>query len=298
MSSKVPAEDVVAGVLPKGLDPDEYEIDESDGLPRQIVGEWVLHKHALLRRYVDISGVGVRKRWLANGKAGATFTDLLAGPGRVRTRETNQVLDGSALAAWRQSVESKAPFTQMFVADAHPVLCDAVARRLRAAGATVHAETGPASSTVDRVLPLLDPFALHFAFLDPFNLAALPFEVIRKLATLKRMDILIHVSAQDINRNLRRYIKNPSSALDLFAPGWRDHADVCRPDFYVRARSVEHWRGLLKLARMDTAEAAELVTGPNNQPLYWLAFAARHPRALEFWEKIRALEPDPQLGLL
>jgi hypothetical protein len=34
------------------------------------------------------------------------------------------------------------------------------------------------------------------------------------------MDILIHVSAQDINRNLRRYIKKPSSPLDLFAPAW------------------------------------------------------------------------------
>ena len=297
MSSGMSTESVL-GVLPKGLDPDVYEIDETDGLPRQIVGEWVLHKHALLRRYVDISGVGVRKRWLANGKAGATFTDLLAGPGRVRTRETHQVLDGSALVAWRQSVESKAPFTQMFVADADPVLCDAAARRLIAAGAPVHVETGLASATVDRVLPLLDPFALHFAFLDPFNLAALPFDVISKLATLKRMDILIHVSAQDINRNLRRYIKNPSSPLDVFAPGWRDHADTGRPDFYVRARIVEHWRGLLKAAGMDTAEAAELVSGPNNQPLYWLAFAARHPRALEFWEKIRALEPDPQQGLL
>jgi len=184
------------------------------------------------------------------------------------------VLDGSALVAWRQSVERKAPFTQMFVADAHPALCDAATKRLRAAGAPVHAETGLASATVDRVVPLLDPFALHFAFLDPFNLAALPFEVIRKVATLKRMDILIHVSAQDINRNLRRYIKNPSSPLDFFAPGWRDHADTGRPDFYVRARIVEHWRGLLKSAGMDTAEAAELVSGPNNQPLYWLAFAS------------------------
>ena len=55
---------------------------------------------------------------------------------------------------------------------------------------------------------------------------------------------------------------------------------------------------MLKSAGMDTAEAAELVSGPNNQPLYWLAFAARHPRALEFWEKIRELEPDPQQGLL
>ena len=65
--------------------------------------------------------------------------------------------------------------------------------------------------------------------------------------------------------------------LDAFAPHWREHVDVGRPDYYVRARIFEHWRGLLKSVGMDTAEAAELISGSNNQPLYWLAFAARHP---------------------
>jgi hypothetical protein len=95
MSSEMPAEELVVGVLPKGLDPENYEIDESDGLPRQIVGEWVLHKHALLRRYVDISGVAVRKKWLANGTAGATFTDLLAGPGRAGPGEDSRDESGA-----------------------------------------------------------------------------------------------------------------------------------------------------------------------------------------------------------
>jgi hypothetical protein len=35
----------------------------------------------------------------------------------------------------------------------------------------------------------------------------------------------------------------------------------------------------------------------NNQPLYWLAFAAHHDRALDFWEKIRDLEPERQTSL-
>lgn len=283
--------------LPKGLDPEDYEIDETDGLPRQIVGEWTLHKHELLRRYVDISGVGVRKKWLANGKAGATFIDLFAGPGRVRVRETDQVLDGSPLVAWRQAVEDKAPFTKVFVADAHPALVDAVTQRLRAAGAPVHPEVGLATDTVDCVVKELDQYALHFAFLDPFNLGALPFEIIRKLAAFQRMDILVHVSAQDINRNLRRFVKSATSPLDDFAPGWREHTDVGRPDRYVRARILEHWRGLLKREGMDTTEVAEKVSGPTKQPLYWLAFAARHRLALEFWEKIRALEPNAQMGL-
>lgn len=285
--------------LPKGLKPADYEMDE-DGHPREIVGSWSsTHKHALLRRYIDISGVGVRRRWLKKGSAGATYIDLYSGPGRVRNKTTGEVSDGSPLVAWRQATTSNAPFTHMYISDAQPALSEAAAFRLRAAGAPVDARFGEAAVTVDEVITSLHPDALHFAFLDPYKLGVLPFEVIRKLAALKRMDILIHISAHDFNRNLRRYLGRANSPLDAFAPGWRAHVDdVGRPDFYVRARILEHWRNLLRAIGINTAEVPELVTGETNQPLYWLAFAARHSRALEFWEKIRSLEPNPQEKLL
>jgi three-Cys-motif partner protein len=286
--------------LPKGLKPQDYEIDEGDGLPREIVGSWsAMHKHALLRRYIDISGVGVRRAWLQRGDAGATFIDLFSGPGRVRNKATNEVSDGSPLVAWRQALQSNARFTEMHVADAHPDLSAAAGIRLRAAGAPVQAYVGEAASTVDQIIAKLNPYALHFAFLDPFKMGVLPFEVIRKLAALRRMDILVHISAHDFNRNLRRYIERPDSPIDAFAPGWREHVgDVGRPDHHVRARILEHWRNLLRTVDMETAEVHELVTGQKCQPLYWLAFVARHGRAHEFWQKIRDLKPDPQGVLL
>ncbi|MDB5863293.1 MAG: hypothetical protein JWO70_1099 [Betaproteobacteria bacterium] len=127
------------------------------------------------------------------------------------------------------------------------------------------------------------------AFLDPYDLISLPFDVIRKLARLDHVDIMIHVSLQDLTRNLRRYILEPHSALDVFAPGWRTAVDVEMPDARVRSELFQHWRGLLKTIGMQTTEAAELVSGPSNQPLYWLAFAARHPLALRFWNDVRDL---------
>lgn len=286
--------------LPKGLKPEDYEIDPDDGLPREIVGSWSsLHKHTLLRRYVDISGVGVRRSWLKKGDAGATYIDLFSGPGRVRNKLTNEVSDGSPLVAWRQAQATNAAFTEMHIADAHPELAAAAVTRLRVADAPGYEYIGDAASTVDRVIAKLNPYALHFAFLDPYKLGVLPFEVIRKLASLQRMDILVHISAHDFNRNLRRYIKQKDSPIDFFAPDWRDYVgDLDRPDHYVRARILEHWRNLLRTVGMNTAEVHELVTGEMKQPLYWLAFVARHPRALEFWEKIRDLEPDPQESLL
>jgi hypothetical protein len=53
-------------------------------------------------------------------------------------------------------------------------------------------------------------------------------------------------------------------------------------------------RGLLQSVGIKTTEVAESVVAEKNQPLYWLAFAARHDRALDFWEKIRELEPGGQ----
>jgi hypothetical protein len=70
--------------------------------------------------------------------------------------------------------------------------------------------------------------------------------------------------------------------------------DLGRSDGIIRWLILQHWRRLLKSVNMNTAEVHELISGSNNQPLYWLAFVARHPRALELWEKIRDLDPEPQ----
>jgi three-Cys-motif partner protein len=285
--------------LPKGLSQEDYEVDERDGFVRELVGPWVEQKHRLLRRYVDISGTGVRRNWLRKkNTAGATYIDLYCGPGRVRIRESTQAQDGGPLVAWSEAERTKAAFTSVFIADANAALADAAEKRLLAAGAPVHVEVGEAAATVDRIVSHLNPNALHFAFLDPYSLGALPFEVVQKLARLRRMDILIHVSLQDLSRNLRRYASASASPLDAFAPGWRQAVgDFERSDEHIRGRVFEHWRKLLESVGMKTAEVAELVVGPNNQPLYWLAFVARHDRAMDFWEKIRDLAHQRQSGL-
>lgn len=283
--------------LPRGLKAEDYEVDPDDGYVREITGPWVRDKHARLAKYVDISSA-VRRNWVRKGPAGATYIDLFSGPGRCRIKDTAVVLPGSALVAWTASLSNNATFTDVVVGDAHPAICDAVEYRLSRLRAPIHRFHGPATDTVDHAISRINHYSLHLAFLDPYDLKALPFEIIKKLAMLEHMDILIHFSLQDLTRNLRKYIAMPTSPLDTFVPDWRPNIDVNRPDDYVRARVFEYWRALLGTIDMKTTEAAELVSGPQRQPLYWLAFAARHSRALEFWEKIRRLQPDPQLGIL
>lgn len=278
------------------LDPERYEPDE-DGFPREIVGPWVREKHARLERYVGISSA-VRKKFIGPGNAGATFIDLFCGPGRARIKDETQVIHGSPIAAWEEAIKWKSAFTQIHIADAEEFLLEAAETRLRRIDAPVQSELGLASETVSRIIRKLSQYGLHFAFLDPYKLGALPFGIIRKLATIERMDILVHISGQDLQRNLDRYIAQEDSPLDKFAPGWRTYVDAKRPQPVVRAEILKHWRRLLSAEGMTTAETFEKVKGSNNQPLYWLAFAARHPLALEFWDKIRDVSPGGQLSLL
>src|SRR5712691_11855021 len=105
---------------PAPLDPKKYEQDE-DGLPRELVGAWASEKYARLANYIDISR-GARSGFVGKGKAGASFIDLFSGPGRVRVKDSGELMHGSALVAWLESLRTSTSFTQVHVADADPRL--------------------------------------------------------------------------------------------------------------------------------------------------------------------------------
>jgi three-Cys-motif partner protein len=273
-------------------------LDELDhGLPLADVGIWAPEeKHSRLRRYIDISK-RARRKFLGRHKAGATYVDLFCGPGRARVRETGQIIDGSAVLAFKVATEGEAPFSKIYIADVKSSYVEACKRRLEHAGAFAASYMGEARTTVSEIAKQLNDRALHFAFLDPYNLAALPFEVIKQLATFRRMDMLIHVSAMDLQMNLRYYIEATESPLDTFAPGWRDVIDESQPDFRIRQQIREHWLGLIRTLDMQPSQGIELVTAGKNQPLYWLVLVSRHDKAHEFWEKIREVGPQRRLPL-
>jgi three-Cys-motif partner protein len=269
-------------------------LPDDDGLPISEVGEWTLEKHDRLRRYADISR-GVRAQFI--GRAGATYIDLFCGPGRSLIRETGQLIDGSPIVAATKALEGGAPFTKVLIADIEQSNVDAASKRLVANGVAAQTFTGPADKTVSQIVLPLDPYGLHFAFLDPFNLGDLPFNVIEELAKLNRMDVLIHVSAQDFQRNLRRNIDQEGGALDRFAPRWREHVDVGARGEVVGAGILAHWLRLIRGLDMQPSKGIELVSGGKNQRLYWLVFVARHRRAADFWDKIRNVTLQGRLGV-
>ncbi len=262
---------------------EEPRPDPSDGLLAMPVGEWAKEKHALLKLYIEIARA-VRGKFVGAGKAGATFIDLYSGPGRAYIKGTNTFIDGSPLVGWLASVDCGVQFTGIHINDTNSEFLEAAYGRLTRLSAPVKKYGGEAQKVAEILANELNPYALHFALLDPFNLV-LPFEVIRSLSRLKRIDLLIHVSAMDLQRNWGRYTQQEQSPLDYFAPGWRDFVDLVQSEESARLSFIKYWVGLLEKLGFDGHVRFELIKGSKNQPLYWLVLVAKHEIAMKFWKK-------------
>lgn len=256
-------------------------VEGDDGLPAEDVGVWAIEKQNYLCRYIDISR-GVRKKYIGAGKGGATYVDLFCGPGRAKI-PSGEFIDGSCLAAWHKSVEGGAPFSKMLIADMDEVRLGAAVERLQQAGAPVTGFVGPAVETVQSVLSHLPKYALNFTFLDPFSLGDLDFKLFMSLSRQRRMDIIVHLSQMDLQRNLDRNISAASSAFDRFAPGWRQTVTVEQGQKAIRSELIEYWKDLIATVGFKASTDMRLVRGTREQPLYWLLLIASHELAHKFW---------------
>lgn len=265
-------------------------------MPLDEVGAWAKDKHDRLRKYVDITR-SVRKKFVARSGE-ATYIDLYCGSGRALIRDTQEKIDGSQLVAFKCARDGGVQFSEIYIADASEESCLAAESRLRAAGAAPTPYIGEAEQTAREIVERLNPHGLHFAFLDPYNLDDLPFTVIETFSRLKRIDMLIHVSAQDLQRNLDAYTRPDDNRLERFAPEWRQHVDLNQSQRRIRAAILAFWASKIEGLGLSSAEHAELVTGlERNQRLYWLVMVSRHKLAKEFWDKIRSLSGQGDLSL-
>ncbi len=219
------------------------------------------------------------------GTGGAAYIELFSGPGRSLVEGAGYFIDGSPLVAFKAAQLSGTKFSELHFNDLDSENIDALRQRIAQLGGAAQFYNEAASTAVDRITYALNPTGLHFAFLDPYNLESLPFSIIQKLATLSRMDMLIHVSIFDLQRNLRRYL-NERRVLDSFMPGWHDAVDVNRGDQAVRTALLRHWLGLIKGLGTTPADGIELVSATGGQRLYWLVFVSAHPLGRKLWNDI------------
>jgi three-Cys-motif partner protein len=266
----------------------EVKFDPSDGLIVGEVGPWAKEKHDRLRRYIQAAR-GARAKFLppvANG--GASYIELYSGAGRSLIKDTSQIIDGSAVVSFKVGRESGSPFSQMHLSDLDAQNSAALAQRITALGGSATSYVGEASVVVDQVMKAIDPRGLHLAFLDPFNLAQLPFSVIERMLRVQRMDMIIHVSLQDLQRNLDRHSRVGGS-LDVFAPGWRDAVQVNQSTAALRAAFIDYWLQSIHSLGTHPATGKPLIVGEKNQRLYWLVFLSSNSLGQKLWNDIQNL---------
>jgi three-Cys-motif partner protein len=191
-----------------------------DGLIVDEVGPWAREKHLRLSRYVDLAKGARAKFAPPRGTGGASYIELFSGPGRSLVEGTSEYVDGSPLVAYRAAHASGVRFSEIHLNDIDGEKAAALDARIRSAGGAAVVHNGPAAVVIDSVIDAINPAGLHFAFLDPYNLEYLSFDIIEKLSRFRHMDMLVHVSVQDLQRNLDRYSVQ-GGVFDKFAPGWR-----------------------------------------------------------------------------
>ena len=269
-------------------------IDPDDGLIVDEVGPWAAEKHDRLKRYINASR-GARMQFLPPVGAGASYIELFCGAGRSLIRDTKRFIDGSPVVAYRAARASNARFSELHLNDLDPGKAAAAKVRIAKLGGTVIDYSGMAENAVDRIVHAINPYGLHFAFLDPYNLEQLPFSIIEKLASIQRMDMLIHVSVQDLQRNLDDYSR-PGGVLDSFIPGWRQQVNKDQAINPLRAALLECWLNKIRSLGTTPAQGIELVAGPRRQRLYWLVFVSAHDLGQKLWNAVRDIHGQREMG--
>jgi three-Cys-motif partner protein len=275
------------------------ETDPSDSLPISEAGEWAAEKHERLRKYVDITRA-TRRKYLdldrpVSLRRGSAYIDLFCGPGRCKIRDSGQIVDGSPLVATKSALAGNVPFSEIHLADAVTEFSLAAQTRVHRVGGNAIGYAESAELAARNIVGRLNPYGLHFAFVDPFNLEGLTFETIRCLSELRHVDLLLHLSVSDLQRNLDRYSAAEHSPLDAVAPGWRDSVDLKQSRNAVRAAYVTYWSSRMHDLGFSH-RGVELVTGNQKQRLYWLVFLSRNEFAKDLWDKIRHITGQGNFG--
>jgi len=278
-------------------------MSELDQLPVRCVGKWAYEKIYRLVQYFGIFANGMKNKW--GGRL--NYVEICSGPGRCITREDHTEMDGTALAII-QSPHFKELKKAIFI-DASPRVVEILNQRIKNLEKTHIAEAvvgdyGDAPGLA-RILGTLPDSCLNLVFIDPTE-CDVPFHTIERIvAELQNADLLINVAiGTDINRNIVKAATKPSFIRArekyekfLGVPGF-----CARPDVVELAMREDHDDLRRKFADAYKEKLNNLGYVHTNvrgvKHYYYLLFASRSAKGLEFWNKSCAIAPDNQRELL
>jgi len=159
---------------------------------------WSVEKHERLKRYIAAT-YGVRKKF-TEGPGGSAYIDVYCGPGRGFLKGTNSFVDGSPIVAQRAALRTGVPFTSFIINDFEQSYVDACKVRLAKLGVEPTTSVGKAEINIDSIVKKIPKYGFSVALIDPYNLV--PFSVLEGLSKINHIDLLIHVSVSELQRNL------------------------------------------------------------------------------------------------
>lgn len=285
-------------------------IPGTDSLPVQCVGPWVEDKYFFLERYLNAS---CEARRMFADKGNAVYIDLFAGPGKCIIRgpisQQREIESGVMRVLHRE----EAPFNAYYLFDLSMINTDALSKRTSGVS-NIHIEHGDSNVLTDGLVTILQqtPWRYHFAYIDPFGPDNLKFQTLKKLASLDRIDMLIHFPIGAIKRNIKTWIAQRNTILDEFlgTNDWRTKLSNNPPTktfsilldvFKGQLEAIGFPEEGLRLAPSDRNIYPGLPTVPvrntKDVELYVLILASKHKLAQKIWNSAIKVSPEGQRSL-
>ena len=277
-------------------------VSELDGLPLRPVGEWAYDKIYRLVQYFGIFAGGMKHQW-----DGLNYIEIGSGPGRCIVREDCTEMDGTALAVSRSKHFSS--LKRAIFADASSRVTGILNQRLSALslGTEAKAVVGDYEdpSGLRDIVRQLPERSLNFVFIDPTE-CDVPFSTIEQIVgQLQNVDLLINVAlGTDVNRNLVPAILSPThaKAREKYESFLGTAGFCARPDVVEMAQRGNHEELRRKFAEAYNERLRGLgyihTDVRRVRHYYYLLFASRSTKGLEFWLKSCKIAPDNQRELL
>jgi three-Cys-motif partner protein len=281
---------------------DVYFQPQDDGLPARSSGQWVTEKLFYLKRYIDMFETSMwDKPWRRRN-----YIDLFAGPGKCVIDETGEIHLGSPLLA----LTTEHPFTDYFFVDLNSQNIQTLKQRCDSSSisARIHYSVGDSNLRISDIVDYINGIdhqfikgqwqSLNLAFLDPEGLE-LEWNTVATLASVGKMDLIIHYSQNGLTRNLEQcYQAQEETVIDRFFGDmdWRKIYEPWRHKgnrFGLHRELIDYYKsklqalGYVEVLRDDETGAEPLIRNSKRKaPLYRLLFASKHPLGHNFWKSV------------
>lgn len=211
------------------------------------------------------------------------YVDLFAGPGLCKEGGAGTEFDGSPILA----LDCPTPFTHLFFNDINTDFVDALSKRQeqRHPQANVKYLNLDCNQAAQQIAQQVPRSALTLAFIDPWNYE-LTFDGLSHLGQRPATDLIVTFHTGAIKRNAHLIIKAVDAFLDdenWRTRYWESLGDVSNPPTTVLIDTFQN--SLRKKLSYTQFGDPMPIRNSSGVPMFYLVFASKNLRGLDFWQK-------------